>query len=235
MAYATIKIVVALVVVLFDHTASAYPDPPGAALGKIAGTAIITAIDREWQNPITTGDLADDQVSNMPQSNFPVSCEERPYSNEAISAVISYAHNLQKSNSPTQKPQKSGKKPAKKPTPYPHMNDPAKGSANKINRGDFKLPNCDPGGPSFIEYPILAGGGLWTDGATDPGPDRVFFQYIDDHNAAYCGTVFHFQGKDSRSSAFELCANSNGGNLRFTPTPPICATGGCEEGPPGES
>ncbi|KAK4985234.1 hypothetical protein LTR50_006082 [Elasticomyces elasticus] len=167
----------------------------------------------DWKNKITTGDLADGKLANLPKAGHQVQCETRDHSNDNIFKAASYAHHPQKSKSPTKKPQKPND-PKSKFTPYPHQNSPEKSKANKIKNADFKLEKCDPGSKHFIEYPILENGSLWTDGATDPGPDRILIQYIDDTTAAYCGTVFHFPAGNGRSSAFELCKNSDGGHLK---------------------
>lgn len=89
----------------------------------------------DYKNPISKGDLQSGKLGNMPQSDKQFKCEDHTYSNDDIFNTTSYAHNLQKSNSPTQKP--SGNKG--KTVPYPHPNSPEKSNNNKFGNSDVSL------------------------------------------------------------------------------------------------
>lgn len=165
-----------------------------------------------WKNPTASGDLAAGKPKNLPKSGHQVRCETRPHSNDDIINTISYAHNLYKSNSPTKIPENPSN-PKSKYLAYPHHTTFRATRTNTITNADFELTRCNPENKNFIEYPILADGTLWMNGISDPGPDRILFQYINETTAAYCGTVYHPVTGKGRPSNLELCTNSHGGNL----------------------
>lgn len=101
------------------------------------------------------------------------------------------------------------------PNPKPHTFG-FRTKRDKVYPGNFSLPGCIPGDRNFIEYPIILPTGLYNDGRTDFGKDRIFFQFINNDTAAYCGAVFHpeplpTEPRDKSITFFHLCDNSDGG------------------------